>query len=462
MFKELEQRLQGRLVLPEAEDYESTRSIFNAAIEKKPAAIVVCANEKDVSEAVLFATNNDYEISVRGGGHHVSGTALTDQGIMIDLSRMRAVTVDQKERTVTVEGGATLADLDAETQVYGLATPTGTVSETGIAGLALSGGLGYLRAKHGLACDNIVAANLVTADGQIVKVTEQETPDLFWAIRGGGGNFGVVTQFEFQLHPVGPNVLALDVMYDYKDALEIFTKLDHYLQSAPDEISVNLTAMDLPPVPALPEFLHNKPVIIAAGMYDGNPEEGEEVLLPLRKLAQPIMDNTGVMTYVDLQQKLDPMVPQKAKFKGTSLFLKDISEEDMEAIFEEKKNAPGHAMFQIWELHGKVNRIPSDETAFATRDAHYIVLVDVMYEDEQEAECAEWVQHFYDRFAPASLNGAAYLNGIDPDENVIRTTYGGNFNRLLQLKQKYDPDNVFHVNHNIKASESREYSNKSK
>ncbi|MCA0971311.1 FAD-binding oxidoreductase [Halobacillus litoralis] len=452
MFEQLQSEMSGKVVLPGHPNYEETRAIFNAAVKKQPAAIAVCKDERDVSKAVKFANEHAMQISVRGGGHHVSGTSLTEGGLLIDLSEMRHVTVDEESKTAKVGGGALLSDVDAETQKFGLATPTGTVSETGIGGLALAGGLGYLRAKYGLSCDNISAAKVVTADGSVLEVSENEYSDLFWAIRGGGGNFGVVTEFEFRLHDVGPNVLALDVMYDLKDADQIYQQLDQFVETAPDEISLNVTVMDLPPLPELPEFLHFKPVMIVAGMYAGEVEEGKRVIQPLRELAVPIADQSGVVPYTQLQSKLDAMVPKQANFKGSSLFFSELSPENWQSILKEKEIAPGHLMLQLWETHGKMNRIPADDNAFAIRDARYVLLLDIMYEDEQEEACAKWIEAFYEKFSPISFNGAAYLNGIDPEDHVIRKTYADNYEQLLELKQKYDPHNVFRMNHNIRPS----------
>ncbi|MBX0358176.1 FAD-binding oxidoreductase [Halobacillus sp. Nhm2S1] len=449
----LKEKIEGEVLIPSDDRYEETRKIFNAAITKRPSVIVVCKNAQDVSEAVKYATKNDLEVAVRGGGHHVSGTSLTEGGLLIDLSQMTTVEVHKESQTVSVQGGATLADIDEETQKYGLAMPTGTVSETGIAGLALSGGVGYLRGVLGLSCDQMVEANIVTASGEQKVVSKDTNDDLFWAIRGGGGNFGVVTEFKFNLHFVGPEVLAFDVMYDLEDGMQVFRGLNEYLMTAPDEVSVNMTVMDLPPAPMLPEFLHNKSVMVIAGMYAGNTDEGQDIINPLRKFAEPIIDQTGVIPYTDLQKKLDPMVPQGASFKGTSLFFKDLNEDTFAQLLEEKDKAPGGLLFQLWEMHGQVNAVPSDFNAFSVRDSKYLLLLDLVYEPGNDEAANEWADKFYETFAPFSLNGAAYLNGIDPYKGVIEKTYGSNYQRLQEIKAKYDPHNVFARNHNIKANQ---------
>ncbi len=338
----------GRVIVQETAEYDEKRQIFNKGIQRFPAAIVVCKTEQDVAEAVRFARQEDLEISVRAGGHHVAGTSVTHKGLMIDLSEMKKVRVEEKQKIAFVQGGATLGDVDQETQKYGLATPTGTVSETGIAGLALGGGLGYLRAKYGLTCDNMVAANVITAEGEQIRVSEDHYEDLFWAIRGGGGNFGIVTTFEFQLHPVGPEVLAIDVMYDYKDAKQVYQKLDEYLDKVSNDVSLNTMMMTMPPAPFIPEFLHNRSVITLTGMYDGDPKEGEALTQSLRELAEPIVDATAVIPYKKLQSKLDTMVPPAANFYGTSLYFSELSNGLLDELSSVLDNAEFPAMIQLW------------------------------------------------------------------------------------------------------------------
>ncbi|KGX89259.1 FAD-binding oxidoreductase [Pontibacillus marinus] len=446
----------GRVIVQGTKDYEEKRQIFNKGIQRFPSVIVLCKTEQDVTEAVRFARQEDLEISVRAGGHHIAGTSVTHKGLMIDLSEMKEVRVDEKQKVAFVQGGATLGDVDQETQKYGLATPTGTVSETGIAGLALGGGLGYLRAKYGLTCDNIVAANVVTAEGELIRVSEEDYEDLFWAIRGGGGNFGIVTTFEFQLYQVGPEVLAIDVMYDYKDAKQVYQKLDEYLETAPNEVSLNTMMMTMPPAPFIPDFLHNRSVITLTGMYDGDPKEGEELIQSLRDLAEPIVDATAVIPYTKLQSKLDAMVPPAANFYGTSLYFNELSN----GLLDELSTLLGHAafpaMFQLWELHGKMNEKSEDENAYSVRDAKYVLLVDVMYEGGGQKEaCVNWTEDLYNRLVRYSYNRASYMNGVEPHEDIIEQTYGDNFSRLQGIKRKYDPHNIFRMNHNIDPTKKK-------
>ncbi|SER24845.1 FAD/FMN-containing dehydrogenase [Gracilibacillus ureilyticus] len=444
-------QVSGQIILPGYELYNEKRKVWNKYVDRRPAAIFECESEADVISAVNYANNANLEISIRGGGHHLAGTAVCDNGVMIDMSQFRKVTVDEKNRRVYVEGGATLADVDLETQKFGLATPTGTVSQTGIAGLALGGGFGYLRGKYGLTCDNIVGARLVTAEGELITVNEQENPDLLWAIRGGGGNFGVVTSFEFLLHSVGPDVLAIDVMYDYKDSRKILKELQDYMESAPDDISVNLSIVRLPAAPFLPEFLHNRRVITLTGMYAGE-MNGEEdgIIAPLLSLAEPIMDHTGLMPYTELQKKLDPMVPDDARLDGTSLFFKHLSDETIDILLQDIEQAElPMVMVQLWPLHGQMNRIPSQDTAFAIRDAGYLLIIDGEISPDDPAKCSEWMDSIYSKLLPFSSHESSYVNGVKVDKEITRKAYRHNYEKLVSIKKRYDPQNRFCHNHNI-------------
>ena len=452
MFSLLEKQVGSRLLLPNDDHYEKTRKVWNAVIDKKPAAIVVCESEEDVVAAVSFAKENELSISVRGGGHHVGGFAVCEGGLMIDLSQMRKVVVDESRNVALVEGGATLGDIDLETQKYGLAVPTGTVSKTGVAGLALNGGLGYLRGKYGLTSDNIVGARIVTADGVALDVDEQNHPDLFWAIRGGGGNFGVVTKFEFALHKVGPEVFALNVMYDHKDAKEILQKAQAFLAQAPDEaVSINITATVLPPAPFLPEFLHFKKVIMFTGIYVGDAIEGEAILQPLRELAEPLVDQTGVVPFADYQKTLDPMVPDHVRVYGTSLYFDVLTDEVIDQLLYKLDNAPAPSyLVQLWALGGQMNRVPATTTPFAIRDAKFVLLVDMMAMAGDDDVCKQYIDSVYGGLLEFSHKKASYLNGIDSNEDATTNAFQENYEKLTQIKKKYDPENRFRHNHNIK------------
>ena len=450
-YSELEKLIGSKLVHPQDKQYDEVRKIWNSTIDRKPTAIAVCETEEDVIAAVLFAQKNQLSISVRGGGHHVAGFAVCEDGLMIDLSNMRKVNVDSEKKMAFVEGGATLGDVDSETQKYGLAVPTGTASVTGIAGLTLNGGMGYLRGKYGLTCDNLVGARLVTADGELIEVNEKQHPDLLWALRGGGGNFGVVTQFQFALHNVGPEILVLDVMYDYKDAKQILQKAQEFLQTAPDEaLSINITVTILPPVPFLPEFLHFKKVIMFLGAYVGDPEEGYRIIQPLRELAKPIIDHTSIIPFVDLQKKLDPLVPDHVPAYGTSLYFGEMDDYTIDAILAKIDNAPVPSyLVQFWALGGQMNRLPATATPFAIRDAKYALFVDIMPLGGENEVCKKWVDSLYGGLLPYSHKKASYLNSVEASEDVTVHAFQDNLNRLKEIKKKYDPENRFRHNHNI-------------
>ncbi|MFB9279475.1 FAD-binding oxidoreductase [Cohnella cellulosilytica] len=450
MFELLQEKVSGSVLLHGDGSYETRRSLWNAAIDNKPAAVVVCWSEADIAEAVRFAADRRIAVSMRAGGHHVGGTAAGEGALMLDLSGMNKVEVDPVRRVAVVEAGATLGDVDRETQKHGLAVPTGTVSKTGIAGLTLNGGLGYLRRKYGLTCDHLIGARLVTANGETIEVGESEFPELLWALRGGGGNFGVVSSFVYRLQPVGPEVLAIDILYDYADLRSILTQARDYAKSAPDEVTFNITATQLPPAPFLPEALHNRRVAIVSGMYAGSSEEGEAAIGPLRRWATPIADQSAVISYEALQQKLDPLVPDSVPVSGTSLYFAELDDEAIDRFLRQLDHAPTPAILaQLWPLGGQMNRIAAQDTAFANRDASFVLLLDAMAMGASIDSCREWTQAVYADLLPFSLKQSSYLNGIAPGGEVVRHAFGGNFERLRELKRQWDPDNRFRHNHNI-------------
>jgi FAD/FMN-containing dehydrogenase len=454
LYQSLKKDLDNRVIVSGDALYDEKRKVWNATIDRQPGAIIVCESEEDVVKAVQFANEKGLHMTARAGGHHVGGFGTCDEGIMIDLSQMKKVTVDQERQVALVEGGAKLGDIDTETQKFGLATPTGTVSETGVAGLALSGGLGYLRGKYGLTSDNLVGANIVTPDGKFLHVSAEQHQDLFWAIRGGGGNFGIVTQFEFQLYPVGPEVLAVDVMYDFQDAKQVLLKAQEYVNQAPDEVSFNITVTVLPPAPFLPEFLHNKKVVMVGGMYAGDPQAGKEVVKPLQQLAKPFADQTGVIPYVALQKKLDAMVPDHVAVHGTSLYFSELTEESIDLLLAKLDNAPMPTyLAQLWALSGKMNRISPEATAFSNRDSSFVLLLDIMDMGAGPEVCKQWVDSVYDGLLPLSNKGTSYLNGIGENETAVKNTLGANYQRLAEIKKKYDPNNRLRHNHNIQPLE---------
>lgn len=452
-IQQYEQALQGKLLLPTNELYEEKCQIFNSAVQSKPAAIIVCETEQDIVEAVNYANARGLTIAIKGGGHHLAGFAIAEGSVAIDMSAMKTMTINEETKTVEAEAGVKAGELTAEVQKYGLAVPLGTASNPGAFGVALSGGIGYLRGVYGLACDNIIGATIVTADGEILTVDEYSHPDLLWALRGGGGNFGVVTKLVFQAYEIGTEVFALDLMYDYADAKEVFTKAQRFVEAAPNEsVAVNFTVTILPPVPFLPEALHFKKVIMVLGMYAGVKEEGEAAMQPLRELAKPIVDYSAIMPYTTLQQKLDPMIPPSVNCYGTALYFDKLEGEGLQKFlsFMDAPPSPG-ILGQVWSLGGKMNEMTAETSPFAMRDAGWAVIVDVMAMDDDDAVCETWINDLYAGLRPYAHKKASYLNSINPTETATEDAFAENYVRLQQVKAQYDPTNVFCHNHNIKV-----------
>ena len=363
---ELKSGFQGEVIQPNDAAYESARSIWNAMVDKHPAVIARCATTQDVVRAVNFARENGQLLAVRGGGHNIAGSALCNGGIVIDLSQMKSASVDPKTRRVIVEGGATLADLDAATQAHGLATPLGINSTTGVAGLTLGGGFGWLSRKLGMTVDNLESAEVVTAEGAVVRASATEHPDLFWALRGGGGNFGVVTRFEFRLHPLGPNVLSGLIVYPFASAKSVLQQYREFMAKAPDELSVWTVLRQAPPLPFLPASVHGKEVVVLALIYAGDPKEGEALIAPLRKFGTPIGEHVGVQPYVAWQQAFDPLLTPGARNYWKSHNFTNLQDGLLDAVIEYigKLPSPECEIF-FGAIGGATTRPASDSMAYA-------------------------------------------------------------------------------------------------
>jgi len=448
--------IHGTVVLPEDESYDDARTVWNGMIDKRPAAIVRCAGVADVIETIAYARETDAPLAVRGGGHNVAGTAVCEGGVVIDLSEMTAVRVDPEEGTAWVQAGATWADVDHETQAFGLATPGGVVSDTGVAGLTLGGGIGHLRCQYGLSCDNLRSVELVTADGEYVTASATERPDLFWALRGGGGNFGVVTAFEFDLHPVGPEVASVFVFYPGSDAKSCLRAYREYVSTAPD------TASTLASVGVMyDDDLFEDDVVGAfkfgvLGCYAGPPEEGEAVLAPLRDLAEPIVDLSAVRPYTEFQQILDADYPDGMRYYWKSLYLDDLSESALNRIEYWGRQAPSPlSTVDVWELGGAITDTDIEESAFAGRHAPFLLGVEANWEDpSMDEQNVQWVRDCLADMRQFS-DGSVYLNfpGFfeDNDETMART-FGSAYDRLVAVKDTYDPTNLFALNQNVRPS----------
>ncbi|MBW2196523.1 MAG: FAD-binding oxidoreductase [Deltaproteobacteria bacterium] len=449
----LKNNVKGQIVLPDDPNYNEVREIWNAMIDRRPAVIVQCAEADDVPHAISYARENGLEISIRGGGHNIAGSSLCDNGVVIDFSNMTTVSVDAQKRRAYVEPGATLGDFDKALQAHGLATPVGINSTTGIAGLTLGGGFGWLTRKYGMTIDNLVSAEMVTADGRKIQVSEDENTDLFWAIRGGGGNFGVITQFEFALYPVGPEILAGLLVFPMDQAKQVLEKYREFVKSAPEELNIWVILRKAPPLPFLPENVHGKEVIVLAIFYAGDIAEGERLISPLRSFGDAYGEHIGTQPYAQWQQAFDPLLTPGARNYWKSHNFTELSDGALDSMIEfaGKLPSPQCEIF-VGLIEGAANRVPSDAMAYGHRDAKFVLNVHGRWDEAaQDETCIAWARAFFKASAPYASAGA-YVNFMTGDEgDRVAAAYGVNFARLQQIKKKYDPENIFHNNQNIKV-----------
>jgi FAD/FMN-containing dehydrogenase len=436
--------LHGDLIQPSDARYEGARKVFNGMIDRRPALIVRCAAVADVIAAVKLARETNTVVAVRGGGHGVTGNAVCNDGLVIDLSAMKRVRVNPDNRTARAEGGTTWGDFDRETQAFGLTTTGGIVPSTGIAGLTLGGGIGYLNRKRGLACDNLLSAEVVTADGRLLRANTEENTDLFWGLRGGGGNFGVVTSLEYQTHPVGP-VLAGELIYPLDQAKEVLRFYRDWSAAAPDEVRADATLLSGPEGPALAVIL----------CYCGAIEEGEKVLRPMRSCGSPLMDSVAPVPYATVQNLLTEILQPGRLHYWKAGFVQALSDVAIEALVDfVAANVPGFfAAIVIEHLGGAVSRAGPQDTAFGHRDAQHSLLVLRMWQDPADSEKnIDWARRCY-RAAEPFLKAGVYVNYLgDEGEARVRAAYGVNYERLRAIKNKYDPTNFFRLNQNIKSA----------
>jgi FAD/FMN-containing dehydrogenase len=452
----LAEHLTGEVIPPGHHEYDAARRVWNGMIDRRPAVIARCADADDVATAVRFATAHDLPLAVRGGGHNVAGTAIVDDGLVIDLSAMRAVRIDASGRTVHVEGGATWADVDRVTAPLGLATPGGVVSETGVAGLALSGGVSHQRRRDGMTVDNLVSAEVVLADGRQVRASADEHPDLHWALRGGGGNFGVVTSFELRLHEVGPEVFGLNVAYPLEDAERVLAGWRDAVADAPDELSTAGLIWSLPVVDELPEELRGVPYVGVAGMWAGDPGEGERATQALRELATPLLDMSGPVEYLDFQRSLDPFFPAGQRRYWKALYLDGLSDGAIDTTIDWSNRRPSNdTLVIVRHCGGAMARVGAEETAFGDRSSEWMLSIDSTWHDAADDETnIAYTREFWDAAVPFS-NGQTYFNfpGLfEEGDAAVRSSYGANHIRLAQIKAAYDPENVFRLNQNIRPA----------
>ena len=450
--------LRGTIVTQDSDDYDSIRSLWNGLIDKRPTLIVRCSGAGDVVDTVNFAREHGLLVAVRGGGHNVAGNAMCDGGLVIDLSEMNSVHVNPTLRRARVGGGALLGDVDRETQAFGLAAPFGVVSLTGVAGLTLCGGIGWLRRKHGMACDALVSVDIVTADGRLITASETENAELFWGVRGGGGNFGVVTSFEFELFPVGPMVTFCAPFYRLdKNATDIMRDWRDFMDKAPEDISSQCLFWSIPPIPQFPEELHGTPVVVTPAVHSGSLEEGERLTQPLRELGEPILDLSGPAPYAMVQTAFDPVFEKGARRNyWKSLYVDTCSDDVIDMVVSRALNRPDQwSLIAFWHLGGAMNRVDPSATALGERKANFLYSLDIAWTDPSGDEAAiAWTRDAWQEMMPHS-RGGSYLNFPGQGEEgqaLLRASYGNdNYNRLVKLKRKFDPDNLFRLNQNIET-----------
>jgi FAD/FMN-containing dehydrogenase len=451
--EDLRATLRGDLIDAETPGYDEARAIQNGLIDRRPALIARCRGTADVVAAVTFAREQGLLLSIRGGGHNVAGNAVNDGGLVVDLSGMRSVLVDPEARTARVQGGATWADVDRETQVFGLATTGGQVSSTGVAGYTLHGGMGTLHRRFGLAIDNLRAVEIVTADGQVRTASEQVNPDLFWGVRGAGSNFGVVTMFEFALHPVGPEIAMVVPIFLLDDAVPVLRRFRDYSDSAPDAFNPQGIFWSVPPIDDFPEELHGKAILAVQVLYAGDPDEGERLMQPVMEWATPVLDLSGRLPYAVSQSAFDAFFPKGWLYYWKSHLLRSLTDPAIDAIVQAAADRPSpNGMINVWPLGGAIGRVAPDATAWQHRDARYMLSLDTTWTDPADSErCIAWTRKTWSDLAQFG-QGGMYLNfaGLGEEKDaLVRAGYGANYQRLAALKRVYDPDNLFRMNNNI-------------
>jgi FAD/FMN-containing dehydrogenase len=454
LVEALRTQLRGEILDPDSPSYDATRIIWNGMIDRKPALIARCRNAADVSASINFARDNGLLIAIRSGGHNVAGYAVCDGGLMIDLSLMNSVRVAPDLGCAIVAGGATWGDVDAATTPFNRATPGGLISETGVAGLTLSGGIGWLRGTHGLSCDNLLEADVVTADGKLVHASESENADLLWALRGGGGNFGVVVSFTFKLHVIEPELMFCAPAYPEERANEIIPLWRDFMKATPDKLSGLAEFSTLQPDPTIPEHAWGRRVLALAHVYDGPAEEGERVVQPLRSFGEPLVDFSGRMPYRSIQSAYDALFPKgRDRCYWKSTYIKGLDDSVIHDFTACLKQRPSEkTIASIWKFGGAVQRVAANATAFGDRSMPFMLSFDAMWSSpEEDAANLAWVRNGWNDMQKHST-GRMYLNfpGLGEGENLVRDAFGAEaYGRLQKVKRKYDPQNLFRMNQNI-------------
>ena len=451
---ELAQALRGQLITRGDPGYDEARTIWNGAHDRRPALIVRCAGVADVMRAVEFARSEELVVSVRGGSHSIPGFSTNDGGIVIDLSPMKGISVDPQAGRAVAQTGLKWSEFDHETQAFGLATTGGLVSSTGIAGFTLGGGVGWLMRKHGLAADNLVGADIVTADGRLVHASADENPELLWGLRGGGGNFGIATAFEYDLHRVGPMVTAGAVFYPGDRAAEILRFYRDWAEDAPDELTTLANLLTAPPAPFIPEAWHGKPLVALIGMHCGSIEDGERAVRPLRELGEPVADLMGPLPYVAMQGLVDPLWGPGAHSYMKAGFMGSLDDAAIDTLVSyHQSSVSPKSEIHVQHMGGAVARVPAAATAFGDRSAPFLLnVIASTFTADGYDEAVAWAQALHRAMTP-SLTGASYINFLSAEgDDRVRAAYGANYDRLVALKDEYDPTNLFRLNQNIRPS----------
>jgi FAD/FMN-containing dehydrogenase len=452
---ELAETLRGELIRPGDEGYDEARAIWNGIHDRRPALIVRCAGVSDVVRAVEFASSEELQVAVRGGSHSIPGFSTCDGGIVIDLSPMKGVRVDPVNRTAQAQAGLTWAEFDHETQAFGLAVTGGLVSSTGLAGFTLGGGIGWLVRKHGLACDNLISADVVTADGRLLHASAEENPELFWGLRGGGGNFGIVTSLEYRLHPVGPTVIGGPIFYPGERAAEILRFYREWAPTLPDELTTFVSLLTAPPAPFIPEEWHGKPLIGVISCYAGPLEDGERAVEALRGLGEPVADLCGPVPYVALQALVDALYGRGTRAYMKAGYVRELDDHAIETLVRSHQGATSpNSEIHLHHFGGAAARVPDGGTAYGERQAPYILnILGMSPVSEGFEQHVDWATRLYGDIEP-SLTGGAYINFLSAEgEQRVQAAYGPErFARLQSLKDELDPTNMFHLNQNIPPS----------
>ncbi|MDP2618768.1 MAG: FAD-binding oxidoreductase [Hyphomicrobiales bacterium] len=446
--------LRGSAPLPGEAGYEEARTIWNGMVDRRPGLVIRALGTNDIRTAVNFARENDLLMAIRAGGHQIAGHAVIDGAVLLDLSLMRSVHVDPAARKARVGAGCLLSDVDCETQLHALAVPVGVNSTTGIAGLTLGGGFGWITRKYGMTIDNLLSAEMVLADGSIVRASPEDHPDLFWAIRGGGGNFGVVSSFEFALHPLGPQVMSGLIVHPIADAPDLLRGFREICANAPEELTVWTVMRKAPPLPFLPEEWHGREVLVFAACYAGDMAEGEKAMAGLRALGNPIADVISPHPFTGWQAAFDPLLTPGARNYWKSHDFINLSDVAISLIVDAIGTLPDpQSEIFIAHVGGAMARVAPDATAFPQRAAHFTMNVHARWSDAaKDAACIGWARDFFDRTAPHAA-GSVYVNFMPEDEvGRIGAAYGGNMDRLCRIKAKYDSANLFRANHNLLAA----------